>query len=201
MAAFRARQSSSPPAWKWSSAWPTGRAAGFAAVAAAAVVVAAFTLAAVRWLNPAPGGNPSPVANAGISGATGASTGPAAAPSVSHPAVTGTNAAVLEVLPDKGKKETKGRPAPPRARTSGVTALRATSVVRGASEFSGPAFVLLPYAEPLRPTEMRHIMRVRMTKAQFEAAELRADGVEDSTVLADVLVGEDGTARAVRIVQ
>jgi hypothetical protein len=60
--------------------------------------------------------------------------------------------------------------------------------------------VLLPYAEPLRPTEMRHIMRVRMTRAQFAAAELQAD-VDDSTVLADVLVGEDGTARAVRIVQ
>jgi hypothetical protein len=40
-----------------------------------------------------------------------------------------------------------------------------------------------------------------MTRAQLEAGELRASGIEDSTVLADVLVGEDGTARAVRIVQ
>jgi hypothetical protein len=70
-----------------------------------------------------------------------------------------------------------------------------------ASELSGPAFVLLPYAEPLRPTEMRHIMRVRMTKAQFAAAERQEGGADDATVLADVLVGEDGTARAVRIVQ
>jgi hypothetical protein len=60
--------------------------------------------------------------------------------------------------------------------------------------------VLLPYAEPLRPTEMRHIMRVRMTRTQLAAAELQAGGVDDA-VLADVLVGEDGTARAVRIVQ
>ena len=72
---------------------------------------------------------------------------------------------------------------------------------RDANEFNGPAFVLLPYVEPLRPTEMRHIMRVRMPRAQVAAGELRAGGVDDATVLADVLVGEDGTARAVRIVQ
>jgi hypothetical protein len=119
---------------------------------------------------------------------------------------------VVEVLPDKGRKTKGSPPAPPRAVTvrtarrslGGTHTMRTASVTRAAStasEFNGPAFVLLPYVEPLRPTEMRHIMRVRMTRGQFEAGELRASGVEDATVLADVLVGEDGTARAVRIVQ
>jgi hypothetical protein len=47
---------------------------------------------------------------------------------------------------------------------------------------------------------MRHIMRVRMPRAQVAAGGLQA-GSTDDAVLADVLVGEDGTARAVRIVQ
>jgi hypothetical protein len=74
------------------------------------------------------------------------------------------------------------------------------SAARG-GDFSERAFVLLPYVEPLRPTEMRHIMRVRMPRTQFAAGETQASGVDGATVLADVLVGEDGTARAVRIVQ
>jgi hypothetical protein len=229
--------------------WSAGRAVGFAA--AATIVIAAVTLASVRWLSPSRTANPSPTGNVGMTSATRASTpvAPAAGSSGGRVGestgtpVTGTNAAVIEVLPDKGGKTTKGRPAPPRvtpprgatagsatarvaaarvaaardATARGATTRAATTraaAARGfaadstrpvnlarASEFSGPAFVLLPYAEPLRPTEMRHIMRVRVTKAQFAAAELRADGADDATVLADVLVGEDGTARAVRIVQ
>jgi hypothetical protein len=205
----------------WRPAWPSGRAAGFAA--AATIVIVALTLASVRWLNSRS------ASNGGTTNVAGTSTpGPLPVPppadrsggraGASSAPVTGTNAAVLEVLPDKGRKTTKGPPGPPRVTPPrGATPRVATSRVatsRGlaahstrrvnvarASEFSGPAFVLLPYAEPLRPTEMRHIMRVRMTKAQFAAAELQADRVDDATVLADVLVGEDGTARAVRIVQ
>jgi hypothetical protein len=216
-------------------AWPAGRAAAFAA--AATIVIVALTMASVRWLSPA-----APV-NVGTHNAAGTSTSPPApspsAPSPSEPSplassppgagqsggrageaagarVSGTNAAVIEVLPEKGKK---GRPTPPgttppraaasRVTTSQVAAgrsldthhtTRASRVARRANEFSGPAFVLLPYVEPLRPTEMRHIMRVRMPAAQLAAQGLQAESVDDA-VLADVLVGEDGTARAVRIVQ
>jgi hypothetical protein len=195
-------------------AWPAGRAAAFAM--AAAIVFTTLMLPVSQWLKR------SPAANTGVSNTPGASmpsaqpaptasstpapSAPATPPdpsaavtntAVTNPAVTGTDAAAIEVLPEKGKKPTtKGRPAPRFASTT-----RAANVAGGANEFSGPPFVLLPYVEPLRPTEMRHIMRVRMTKAQFAAAELQAAGVEDATVLADVRVGEDGTARAVRIVQ
>lgn len=201
----------SSPAGTWRPAWPAGRAAGFAAAAAAAIVFTTLMLPVSQWLKARP------ASNGGATNVAGASAPLSSTPLASQPSsspVTGTNAAVIEVLPDKGRKTTKGRPAPPPvtprpvASSRGATArglaahsARPVNVARGASEFSGPAFVLLPYAEPLRPTEMRHIMRVRMTKTQYAAAELQAGGEDDATVLADVLVGEDGTARAVRIVQ
>ena len=231
MAAFRARQVKQPlsvargESTAWRPAWPAGLSAGFAA--AAIIVIAVLTMASLRWLNAS---TPTP-SNDGVNSMAGAST-PSGSPSTAAPSggqvgqstgapVTGTNAAVIEVLPDKGRKTPKGRPTPPvrtphiasaqgfapshaiggTAGTGHGTTTRASNVARAASEFSGAAFVLLPYVEPLRPTEMRHIMRVRMTKAQFAAAELQTAGVDDATVLADVLVGEDGTARAVRIVQ
>jgi hypothetical protein len=208
------------PAWRMATArafrpaWPAGRAAAFAA--AATIVIAALTLASLRWLSP------SSTVNVGTNNATGVSAGvdprlqPGAAgspvagrsgeraggPEAARVTGAGTNAAVVEVLPDKGTKTTKGRPARPRALTphAATTTARASTVARGASEFSGPAFVLLPYVEPLRPTEMRHIMRVRMPRAQLASEGLQAASADDA-VLADVLVGEDGTARAVRIVQ
>lgn len=202
----RAARTWTPPASS-SFRGPGGRTAALAA--AAIVIIAALTMASLRWSTPAL------VEDHGAANATPTATTPSAAapaPRGESASVPGTNAAVLEVLPDKGPKTTKGPPAPPRAaavRTAsrdagGARAIRASHVAgasRGTDEFSGPAFVLLPYVEPLRPTEMRHIMRVRMTRAQLGAGEPRASGVEDSTVLADVLVGEDGTARAVRIVQ
>jgi hypothetical protein len=240
----RAKSEQLVRAWRWPAAWRAGRAPAFAFAAAAIIVIAAFTMASVRWLIPTA---TSP--NAGTHRAAGTSTPPSApAPSPSAAARTGrtaepagaritgagTNAAVVEVLPDKGTKTTKGRPAPPRVpaphgatargfdatheasaghretRGASVTRVantarrgsttRASSVARGANEFNGPAFVLLPYVEPLRPTEMRHIMRVRMPRTQLTAGGVQASGVDDA-VLADVLVGEDGTARAVRIVQ
>jgi hypothetical protein len=201
--------------------WPT---AGLAA--AAAVVILALSLSALRWLN-AP---PSVQAEVQAGGQTRRQAGePTRAP------VTGTHAAVVEVLPEKGSKG-RGRPVPPRgvpprpaqaqsvarnvagsvdaaarsggaartARTASATRTASTArnrATRGASELGGPAFVLLPYVEPLRPTEMRHIMRVRMSRALVAAGDVQTGNAEGATVLADVLVGEDGTARAVRIVQ
>ncbi len=195
-------------AWMWSSgrpAWPAGRAAGFAAVAAPPSSSRRSTLAAVRWLNPplASNGGTTNVANA-------STTSPSPLPSPLPPAAgrsaegaggqsgesagarvtsTGTNAAVIEVLPDKGRKTTKGAPpAPPRATPAtvrdGPTVARrrahGTSGVNvGARERASSASrrsCCCRMSEPLRPTEMRHIMRVRMTRAQFAAGELRASG-------------------------
>jgi hypothetical protein len=201
----------------WKSSWLVWPASGFAA--AAAIVMFTLPLASWKWLNASPvaggvanraskasagaagapasrssatvrpgeavGGGRNPAdAQAGISaGVAEGRTGDRTGKSMRAP-VTGTNAAVVEVLPEKGSKG-RGRPTPPR----------------GARELGGPAFVLLPYAEPLRPTEMRHIMRVRMSRTLVVAGDVQAGNAEGATVLADVLVGEDGTARAVRIVQ
>jgi hypothetical protein len=60
-------------------------------------------------------------------------------------------------------------------------------------------FTPLPYAEPLRPTEMRQVVRVSMGHAEAVKAGLPTNGTSDR-VVADVLVGEDGIARGVRIV-
>jgi hypothetical protein len=193
-------------------AWPVWRASAFAA--AATIVLLALTLASLRWLNPPAAGVVT--SNDGANNAGNAGTSKTAAASTPSPEAVqssgaasesgrgrvtghseGTNAAVVEVLPEK---RTKGRPTPPRVATRRASTTRAMSGARG-SEFSERAFVLLPYVEPLRTTEMRHIMRVRMPRTQFAAGEIQASGGDGATVLADVLVGEDGTARAVRIVQ
>jgi hypothetical protein len=198
------------PVRTWRPSWPAWPASGFAA--AAAVVVLTLTLGSMRWLNaPSDAGSiahQSGTVSTGAAGPSATVAGPSAdtANGSTRGAVTGTNAAVVEVLPEKGSKGSKGRPVPPRvtAQGSAVRAVRASrggNAVRAANELSGPAFVLLPYVEPLRPTEMRHIMRVRMSRAQVAAGEIQAGGLDGATVLADVLVGEDGTARAVRIVQ
>jgi hypothetical protein len=64
------------------------------------------------------------------------------------------------------------------------------------------AFVTLPYAEPLLPTEMRQVVRVaipRMDRVRRSASP-GWPGIGNA-VVADVLVGEDGMARAIRIVR
>ena len=218
-----------PAGLAWPARFPT--LAGFAA--AAAVVIFVLSLVSLRSLNTPPGtGESTPAdASAGAAAPAGASTAPSASSAPSAPStpsdrsdpsaiggstrapVTGTNAAIVEVLPEKGSKGSKGRPAPPRGvvrpvavargfdAARGVGSRRGATSGRGANELAGPAFVLLPYVEPLRPTEMRHIMRVRMSRALVVAGDVQAGNVDGGTVLADVLVGEDGMARAVRIVQ
>jgi hypothetical protein len=63
-------------------------------------------------------------------------------------------------------------------------------------------FVRLPYAEPLRSTEMRQVVRVtipRTDRMGRVVAPARQEG--GAAVVADVLVGEDGMARAIRIIR
>lgn len=73
-----------------------------------------------------------------------------------------------------------------------------------AGDETAAIFVPLPYVEPLRPTEMRQVVRVAVPHATVMLAGLSAQGPSDrfpSSVLADVLVGEDGVARGIRLVR
>jgi hypothetical protein len=65
-----------------------------------------------------------------------------------------------------------------------------------------PEFVAIPYAEPLWPSEQIDIYRVELPRATLAhfGLPMRA-GTLDSTVTADVAVGTDGVARAIRFVQ
>jgi hypothetical protein len=63
-------------------------------------------------------------------------------------------------------------------------------------------FQPLPYVEPLRATEARHVMRVSMTSGdEMILGMLPADRNNGQPFEADVLVGEDGIARAIRVVR
>jgi hypothetical protein len=63
-------------------------------------------------------------------------------------------------------------------------------------------FLPLPYVEPLRSTEARHVVRVSMSSSdEMVVAMLPTDRRTGDTIEADVLVGEDGIARAIRIVR
>jgi hypothetical protein len=63
-------------------------------------------------------------------------------------------------------------------------------------------FQPLPYVEPLRSTEARHVVRVSMTSGdEVILGMLPRDRRTGEAFEADVLVGEDGIARASRIVR
>jgi hypothetical protein len=79
---------------------------------------------------------------------------------------------------------------------------RHATAVRTKTVPEHPDFLALPYAEPLSASEPINVYRVqlpRVTLAQF-GLPLRP-GALDSTVTADVVVGSDGVARAIRFVQ
>jgi hypothetical protein len=63
-------------------------------------------------------------------------------------------------------------------------------------------FLPLPYVEPLRSTEARHVVRVSMTSGdEMILGVLPVDRRNGQPFEADVLVGEDGIARGIRIVR
>lgn len=80
---------------------------------------------------------------------------------------------------------------PPRAPSQRRAIANATAEV---------VFVPFPYAEPLRPTEVRQIVRIAVPQATLLMAGLTTSTPAES-VVADVLVGEDGIARGIRIVR
>ncbi len=80
---------------------------------------------------------------------------------------------------------------------------RADVRIGPASATSDNEFQPLPYVEPLRSTEARHIVRVSLTSSdEMMAGVMPIDRrIGETTLEADVLVGEDGIARAIRIVR
>lgn len=63
------------------------------------------------------------------------------------------------------------------------------------------AFVLIPYVAPLAPYERADIVRVDLPVAALIAAGLRVPrAAPQATAQADVLVGQDGRAHAIRVI-
>jgi hypothetical protein len=63
-------------------------------------------------------------------------------------------------------------------------------------------FFEIPYVEPLRPEQRADVFRMQMPRASMAAFGLPVTGGRlDSRVTADVLMGEDGVARAIRFIR
>jgi hypothetical protein len=63
-------------------------------------------------------------------------------------------------------------------------------------------FFEIPYAEPLRPEERADVFRIEIPRANMAVFGLPvAGGRLDSSVTADVLIGEDGVMRAIRFIR
>jgi anti-sigma factor RsiW len=68
------------------------------------------------------------------------------------------------------------------------------------NEVAGEAFVPIPYVQPLDPYESATVMRMDVPVAALIAVGYKVDASDPSAVVkADVLVGEDGRAHAVRV--
>jgi len=63
-------------------------------------------------------------------------------------------------------------------------------------------FFEIPYSEPLRPEERADVYRIQMPRANMAVFGLPVSGGRlDSRITADVLMGEDGVARAIRFIR
>ncbi len=63
-------------------------------------------------------------------------------------------------------------------------------------------FFQIPYTEPLRPEQRADVFRIQMPRAGMAAFGLPVSGGRlDSRITADVLMGEDGVARAIRFIR
>jgi hypothetical protein len=76
---------------------------------------------------------------------------------------------------------------------------RKPPVVNPAIAQSAAPFVAIPYLPPLDPRENSTIVRMNIRVASLIAAGYRVAADPDKIVPADVLVGEDGRAHAVRV--
>ena len=67
---------------------------------------------------------------------------------------------------------------------------------------AGEDFVPLPFADEIGPQDLGMVVRVQLTRASLtELGYPVTDTPDDDLISADVLVGEDGWPRAVRLVQ
>jgi hypothetical protein len=67
---------------------------------------------------------------------------------------------------------------------------------------AGEDFVPLPFADEIGPEDLGMVVRVQLTRASLtELGYPVTDTPDDDLISADVLVGEDGWPRAVRVVQ
>jgi Putative zinc-finger len=73
------------------------------------------------------------------------------------------------------------------------------AVVKIAGNRGAAAFMEIPYLPPLDPRENATIVRMNIRVATLIAVGYRVTGDPDAIVPADVLVGEDGRAHAVRV--
>jgi hypothetical protein len=110
---------------------------------------------------------------------------------VNQPALK-TPEAVASVVPKKGA------PAP---RRPGVPARREQPVDAVTTSAADNSFIALPYAPPLLPTDRGQVMRVRMPRQTLRQLgfPMNEDRIFER-IPADVLLGEDGIPRAIRIV-
>jgi anti-sigma factor RsiW len=72
-------------------------------------------------------------------------------------------------------------------------------VIKSAVDQSAAAFVEIPYLPPLDPRENATVVRMNIRVATLIAVGYRVTADPDTIVPADVLVGEDGRAHAVRV--
>ena len=89
---------------------------------------------------------------------------------------------------------------------AGVLAIRPHDVVTPESvatsvsvEPSEEGFVDVPYAPPLAPGEFVSVVREELEPAALVRMGLPVSGIGDAPIAADVVVGEDGFPRAVRV--
>lgn len=81
-----------------------------------------------------------------------------------------------------------------------VTTVSPEAAFTGATaEASNDGFVDVPYALPLAPGELVSVVREELDPAVLVRMGLPVNGVGDAPVMADVVVGEDGFPRAVRV--
>lgn len=86
------------------------------------------------------------------------------------------------------------------AHTPEMAALLASREDATAAASGSDEFVAIPFSEPLSPDERTELQSVRMTRAMLTALGLASNAPDpDEPVNAEIVVGEDGVPRAVRV--
>jgi hypothetical protein len=76
------------------------------------------------------------------------------------------------------------------------------AIVNTETVYTAPGFVALPYSQSAVPLESVVVMRVQMQPAELISLGVAVPAAASSAkITADILVGQDGVPRAVRLVQ